>query len=153
MNESNLIPFTSEQSREEAEKNGRKGGKKSGEVRRRKRNLKAAMKSVLALPVNDIDRWNAISALGVDPVDIDNQTAIVCALMSKALAGDVAAFKEIRSLLGEDNEAERVKLQKKQLELAERKADGGEDETPDDGFLEALNGSAAEDWSGENDED
>ena len=81
------------------------------------------MKAVLALPVQDTETWNALSALGVDPADIDNQTAIVCALMSRAMAGDVAAFKEIRSLLGEDNDAERVKIQKKQLELSERKQD------------------------------
>lgn len=123
MNEKNLVPFTSDQSREEAAKNGRKGGIKSGEARRRKRNLRAAMKAVLALPVQDTETWNALSALGVDPADIDNQTAIVCALMSRAMAGDAAAFKEIRSLLGEDNDAERVKIQKKQLELSERKQD------------------------------
>lgn len=149
MNEKNLIPF-SERSESEARESGRKGGKISGEVRRRKRNLKTAMKSVLAMPVSDIDRWNAISALGVDPADIDNQTAIVCALMSKALAGDVAAFKEIRSLLGEDNDAERLKLQKQELKLKEKKLGEGDEEFPDDGFLDALNGSAAGDW---NDED
>ena len=149
MNESNLIPFTSEQSREEAEKNGRKGGRKSGEARRRKRNLKAAMKAVLSLPVQDTDKWNAISAIGVDPADIDNQTAIVCALMSRAMAGDVAAFKEIRSLLGEDNDTERVKLQKKQLAMQEKKLSGEVEEVPDDGFLDALNGAAAGDWNNE----
>ena len=36
-NEENLIPFTSEQSREEAKRNGAKGGKKSGEVRRQRK--------------------------------------------------------------------------------------------------------------------
>ena len=122
MNEKNLVPFSA-RSKSEASENGRKGGIKSGEARRRKRNLKAALKAVLALPVQDTETWNALSALGIDPADIDNQTAIVCALMSKAMAGDVAAFKEIRSLLGEDNDAERVKIQKKQLELSERKQD------------------------------
>ena len=34
--EDNLIPFTSEQNREESKKNGVKGGKASGEARRRK---------------------------------------------------------------------------------------------------------------------
>ena len=151
MNEKNLIPF-SERSESEARESGRKGGKISGEVRRRKRNLKAAMKSLLALPVQDINQWNAISEMGVDSADIDNQTAIACALMSKAMAGDVAAFKEIRSLLGEDNDAERVKLRKQELKLKEKKLGDGDEEVPDDGFLEALNGSAAGDWNNE-DED
>lgn len=149
MNEKNLIPF-SERSESEARESGRKGGKISGEVRRRKRNLKAAMKSLLALPVQDINRWNAISELGVDPDDIDNQTAIACALMARALKGDVSAFKEIRSLIGEDNDAERLKLQKQELKLKEKKMGGSDEELPDDGFLAALNESAAGDW---NDED
>lgn len=148
MNEQNLIPFTKRSESEVREINS-KGGKKSGEVRRRKRNLKAAMKAVLSLPVQSIDNWNAISALGVDPADIDNQTAIVCALMSKAMAGDVAAFKEIRSLLGEDNDAERLKLQKQELKLKEKKLGDNDEEIPDDGFLAALNGSAAGDWNDE----
>ena len=146
MNENNLIPIRTES---EAREKGRKGGRKSGEARCRKRNLKAAMKAVLSLPVQDINNWNAISALGVDPADIDNQTAIVCALMSKAMAGDVAAFKEIRSLLGEDNDAECVKLRKQELKLKEKKLDDGDEEVPDDGFLDALNGAAAGDWNNE----
>ena len=146
MNENNLIPIRTES---EAREKGRKGGRKSGEARRRKRNLKAAMKAVLSLPVQDTDKWNAISAIGVDPADIDNQTAIVCALMSSAMAGDVAAFKEIRSLLGEDNDAERVKLRKQELKLKEKKLDDGDEEVPDDGFLDALNGAAAGDWNNE----
>lgn len=148
MNEHNLIPIT-ERTKSEQREIRQKGGIKSGEVRRRKRNLKAAMKAVLSLPVQDIDKWNAISALGVDPADIDNQTAIVCALMSKAMAGDVAAFKEIRSLLGEDNDAERLKLQKQELKLKEKKLGDNDEEIPDDGFLAALNGSAAGDWNDE----
>lgn len=123
MNDKNLVPF-SERTESEQREIRSEGGIKSGETRRRKRNLKAALKAVLALPVQDTNKWNALSALGVDPADIDNQTAIVCALMSRAMAGDVAAFKEIRSLLGEDNDAQRVKLQKQELKLKEQKQDG-----------------------------
>ena len=39
-NEKNLVPFTSEQSHEEAVKNGRKGGIASGEARRNKKMLR-----------------------------------------------------------------------------------------------------------------
>lgn len=39
-NEENLVPFTSEQSHEEAVKNGRKGGIASGEARRNKKMLR-----------------------------------------------------------------------------------------------------------------
>ena len=39
-NEQNLIPFTSDQSREEAKKNGQKGGIASGKARRERKLLK-----------------------------------------------------------------------------------------------------------------
>ena len=121
MNERNLIVPSSE----EARKNGRKGGIKSGEARRRKRDLRAAMKELLSLPVCDTDVWNTIAAMGVDPDKIDNTQALVVALFRKALiGGDVAAFREIRNLMGEDNDAERLKLQKKQA-LEKKQSDDG----------------------------
>lgn len=45
--EDNLIPFTSEQSREEAKINGRKGGIRSGEVRREKATFKKTLERLL----------------------------------------------------------------------------------------------------------
>lgn len=42
-NEQNLIPFTSDQSREEAAKNGRKGGLASGAARRERATLRAVL--------------------------------------------------------------------------------------------------------------
>ena len=39
-NEKNLVPFTSEQSHEEAVKNGRKGGIASGEAKRNRKMLR-----------------------------------------------------------------------------------------------------------------
>ena len=46
-NEQNLIPFTSDQDREEARKNGKKGGKASGEARRKKKTFKNLSSSFL----------------------------------------------------------------------------------------------------------
>ncbi len=147
-NEHNLIPVRSEN---EAREKGRKGGIASGEARRRKKTLKATMKAVLSLEVTDTDTWNMLSSMGIDPQDMDNQTAMAVALLRRAImAGDVAAFKEIRNLIGEDNDAERLKLQKKQLSLQEKKLGGDTDEDiSDDGFINALNGSAEEDWNEE----
>ena len=147
MNESNLIPFTSEQSREEAEKNGRKGGKKSGEVRRRKKSMKSVLSAMLNADVVSDEIYNSAAEMGVDVMEMTYQAAIIAALIKKAASGDVAAVREIRSIIGEDNDTERVKLQKKQLAMQEKKLSGEEEQTPDDGFLNALNGSAAEDWA------
>ena len=46
-NEENLVPFTSEQSHEEAVKNGRKGGIASGEARRNRKMLRDCLDYLL----------------------------------------------------------------------------------------------------------
>lgn len=122
MNEGNLIPFTSEQSREEAAKNGRKGGLKSGEARRRKSAMRAVMKQLLSLPVQDMDTWNALAAMGVDPEQMDNRTALLAAVLAKGIrTGDFKTMMAVFAVAGEDNDAERLKLQKKQAAVLEKK--------------------------------
>ena len=147
MNKSNLIP-ANERTPEELKAMSSKGGKASGASRRRKKAMKAATLELLQMPVTDTEIYNALGALGVQPDNMTYQTAILAALIKGALEGDVAAFKEIRDLAGESNEAARLKLQKKKLELDEARAALGKDEEPgDDNFIEALNLSARTDWS------
>ena len=100
-NEQNLIPFTSEQSRDEAKKNGRKGGKASGEARRMKRTLREQLEMLLSLPVKDEATKGFIESLGVDPETIDNATAITLSMYQEALKGNTKAFELIRDTLGE----------------------------------------------------
>lgn len=47
MNDENLTPFTSEQSREKAVINGQKGGIASGEAKRRKKSVKEALRALM----------------------------------------------------------------------------------------------------------
>lgn len=47
MNEQNLVPFTSDQSHEEAVTNGRKGGIASGEARRQRRTIADLLRAEL----------------------------------------------------------------------------------------------------------
>ena len=101
-NEQNLIPFTSNQSREEAKKNGSKGGKKSGEVRRQRKAMKEQMEMLLTLPVKNQEQYSFISNLGIDKKEIDNQMALIVAMYAKALKGDVQAFNAIREVTQDD---------------------------------------------------
>lgn len=133
MSENNLIVPSSE----EARINGRKGGKKSGEARRRKRDLKNTMKTLLSMPVTNNEIWNALSKMGVPPENIDNYTAVVVALMQEALNGSVKAFKEIRSILGEDTDNERLKLSQKEMKLKEAKQNG---DSSDGKIVELIEG-------------
>jgi len=43
-----------------------------------------------------------LSQMGIDPENIDNRSLLTVGLFMKAASGDVAAFKEIRNLIGED---------------------------------------------------
>ena len=110
-NEENLIPFTSDQSREEAKKNGRKGGIKSGEVRRQRKAMKEQMDLLLSLPFNVTDRnGNAIvdslEFLGIDKEEIDNQMAMNIALWKTAINSNssqqINAIKEIRDIVKDE---------------------------------------------------
>ena len=101
-NEQNLIPFTSNQSREEAKKNGSKGGKKSGEVRRQRKAMKEQMEMLLTLPLKNQEQHSFIASLGINEKEIDNQMALIVALYAKALKGDVQAFNAIREVTQDD---------------------------------------------------
>ena len=112
-NEENLIPFTSDQSREEARKNGRKGGIKSGEVRRQRKAMKEQMELLLSLPFNLTDSKgtavvDTLEFLGIDKEEIDNQMAMNIALWQTAINSNnrqqVQAIKEIRDITKDNKE-------------------------------------------------
>lgn len=102
-NEQNLIPFTSEQSREEAEKNGRKGGINSGASRRRKRTLKQAAELVMSLPVSSQKTRTKLKKMGIDLDDADNQTAVIVGLLGRAMTGDPKASALLFELLDDEH--------------------------------------------------
>ena len=101
-NEQNLKPIKS-LSTEEAKRRGKKGGQRSGQVRRERKRLKEYMNLLLDLPVSDTKDFNKLSKMGVPVEEIDNKMMLVTALFRKAVTqGDVAAVKEIRSIIGDD---------------------------------------------------
>ncbi len=121
MNEQNLIPITQRSENEQKEMRS-KGGRKSGETRRRKSAMRTAMKQLLSLPVQDMETWNALAAMGVDPEQMDNRTALLAAVLTKGIrTGDFKTMMAVFAVAGEDNDAERLKLQKKQAAALEKK--------------------------------
>lgn len=89
-NEQNLVPFTSDQSHEEAQKNGAKGGIASGEARRRKRDIRLALESLLEKEYK-----------GKDGKILTGAEAIAVKQMEKALKGDTKAFEVVRDSAGQ----------------------------------------------------
>lgn len=103
-NEQNLVPFTSEQSREEAVKNGQKGGVASGEARRQRKTFKEVFNILLAGELSP-DLAGALneksSALGIDTSNFTVEDYIGLAQVVKAVGGDTTAFITIRDTVGE----------------------------------------------------
>lgn len=89
-NEQNLVPFTSDQSHEEAVINGAKGGLASGEARRRKRDLRQALEMLLEKEYQD---KNGNKLTGTE--------AITAKLFEQAMKGNIRAFETLRDTVGQ----------------------------------------------------
>jgi hypothetical protein len=100
-NEQNLKP-QNKRTKSEQREIARKGGIKSGEVRRKKKALKETMQMLLDLPVSDTKVCKSMAKFGIETDEIDNNTRLMYSLLKKAFNGDVAAVKEVRSVIGED---------------------------------------------------
>lgn len=100
-NEKNLIPL-SERTKNEQREIAKKGGQASGAARRRKKSLREAADLYLSLPVADKRRLNKLKRRELDPLDIDNQMAMVVGLVEAATCGDAKAAKVVLEMLGDD---------------------------------------------------
>lgn len=100
-NNENLIPFTSEQSREAAKKNGSKGGKASAKARKKRKAMKEQMEMLLKLPLTDDKTRAFLEQMGIDTENMDNQMALVVATFQNAVRGDMKAVNIVREIIGE----------------------------------------------------
>lgn len=112
VNDHNLIPAAHKLTVEEQSN----GGKASAAARRRKKSMKQKLQLLLSLPPCDNDK-EQLDALGVEEEDTDNEMVLLTALFLKAAAGDVQAFREIRSILGKDIAAAELELKRQELKL------------------------------------
>lgn len=79
-----------------------KGGKKASDLIRKRKSMKENMDMLLSLKADDSSvLQRQARKMGISEEDIDNQTIMLLALFKKATKGDVAACKEIRSMVGE----------------------------------------------------
>lgn len=92
-NDENLVPFTSDQSHDEAVKNGRAGGIASGKARREQKTMREWAKVFGAIPIT--------AQTPGGPVETTTLGGIVVAQMQKATKGDTKAAKFVSDLLGE----------------------------------------------------
>lgn len=126
-NEQNLVP-NSARTPSERRENASKAGVASGKARRRKKSMKQKMQLLLSLPAADNDQAE-LTAMGVDPEDMDNEMALVKALFLAAAEGDTRAFDRIQDVLGRSVARE---------ELVIKKQEAKKRNTPSNGMLEEL---------------
>ena len=94
----NLIPFTSEQSREKAVANGRKGGIASGIAKREKKDMAYFARLMLDEVITD-KKGN----------ELPTRYAMLKSVLKKVLKdGDVQAFKTITAQAGEQPQSEEL---------------------------------------------
>ena len=111
-NEQNLVP-NSPRTPSERRENASKAGVASGKARRRKKSMKQKMQLLLSLPAADNDQAE-LTAMGVDPEDMDNEMVLVKALFLAAAEGDTRAFDRIQDVLGRSVAREELGLKKQE---------------------------------------
>lgn len=125
-NSRNLIPNTA-RTPSEVRANTRKGGIRSGEVRRRKKALRETIEMLLRMPCTDEEVQEELHGMGLSEREMTNQTAIVVAMLRKAMQGDVQAFNTLRDTAGQKPTDQTEVMQKiaptdKPLTMREAKA-------------------------------
>jgi len=123
-NEQNLIQ-NKERTPSERRENAQKAGKASGIVRRKKKTMKAAMNTLLALDVGENNK-EKLSQLGIEDKDMNNQMLMMVSMFRKAVSGDVGAMRLIMDITGSHTMSEldkqKLKLEKERLKLEKEKA-------------------------------
>lgn len=69
------------------------------------------MNALLGMPISNQRDFNKAMKMGYSPEDTDNSVMVVIALYERAKSGDVAAIKELRSLIGEDSSKDEGQLE------------------------------------------
>jgi hypothetical protein len=140
----NLIP-NSKRTPDELRKIASAGGKASGEVRRKKADFRKTLNALLTAEIDNPEWSPFLEALGLDST---LESAVNAAMIKEALMGNVKAYEAIAKYSGQSEKTD-VDQEEQNLRMAASKAKMGVDdegETEDDGFLDALNGSAGTDW-------
>lgn len=140
----NIIPYQF-RSAEEARESGRKGGKASGEARRRKANFRKTLNLLLTAEIDSPEWTPILQALGLDST---LEAAVNMAMIKEALTGNVKAYEAIAKYSGQSDRTE-ADQEEQRVRTATMKAKNGQEdveEEQDDGFIDALKATAAEDW-------
>ena len=140
------------------QEDAKKGQENSAKARRRKKDLKERLKIVMEMQA-DPKVAAAMSKTGIEVED--NLDVVIASMMKGVMKSNPQMTEKVLKLIGQDvTEAQKqakaeLEIERQQLENEKQKIwleavkaqQGQADELPDDGFIEALKGSALEDWN------
>ena len=109
----NLKPV---RTKEEARERGKSGGIKSGEARRKKRDMKAAAKLLLDMPVAMPNIEAQMKQFGLDDEDLTNQMAVLVGVFKEAMSGNIRAAEFLRDTAGQNQASNRDYALRKKAE-------------------------------------
>ena len=156
-NEENLKP-QSERTKSEQREIATKGGIASGKSRRRKTAMKERLQEALECSVVNPKVKKMMQSVGM--VDgSTNYDAVTASIIAGTIQGAPGYARLLMELIGETGEEKRAdkadKRDAKRLRMQEEKfrrkyaEEDGEDDSGDDGFIEALEAAAEDDWTNE----
>ena len=154
-NEDNLKPVRTES---EAREKGTKGGIASGKSRRRKKAMKERLQEALECSVVNPKVKKMMQSVGMEDGST-NYDAVTASIIAGAIQGAPGYARLLMELIGETGEekradkadkrdAKRLRMQEEEFRRKHAEEDG-EDDSGDDGFIEALEAAAEDDWTNE----
>lgn len=126
------------------------GGRASGESRRRKADFRKTLNMLLTAEIDSPEWKPVLESLGLD---CTLESAMLMGQIKAAMMGDSRAARFVAEYAGQsgktdaDHEEQRIRTS-----AAKARAGLDEEKEQDDGFLDALKGTAEEDWADEDQE-
>lgn len=145
-NEQNLVPFTTNQSREEAVKNGRKGGKASGRARRRKADFRKTLNLLLTAEIDNEEWKPVLESLGVE---CTLESALLMAQIKEAMRGNTKAAYFVAQYAGQnaqtaaDDKEQQRRTERMEADTEKIRRSSGNAENEDEG-VEIINDAPEE---------
>ena len=145
-NEQNLVPFTTNQSREEAVKNGRKGGKASGRARRRKADFRKTLNILLTAEIDNEEWKPVLESLGVE---CTLESALLMAQIKEAMRGNTKAAYFVAQYAGQnaqtaaDDKEQQRRTERMEADTEKIRRSSGNTDNEDEG-VEIINDAPKE---------
>lgn len=145
-NEQNLVPFTTNQSREEAVKNGRKGGKASGRARHRKADFRKTLNLLLTAEIDNEEWKPVLESLGVE---CTLESALLMAQIKEAMRGNTKAAYFVAQYAGQnaqtaaDDKEQQRRTERMEADTEKIRRSSGNTDNEDEG-VEIINDAPKE---------